>query len=80
MEDLVLYPRTSEINYNESQFPNGRYPVGTVASFICAEGHVYHPNSGQDDITCEAPGEWNGDTPICIGRVRNYCEYSMPLN
>ena len=67
VEEFVLSPRTTEINYSESPLTNGRYPNGTVASFTCAEGHVYHPDFGQNDITCEAPGEWSGDIPMCIG-------------
>ena len=48
---------------------NGRYPVGTRASFTCAQ--LYYP-IGSDSSTCDSSGNWDRPTLTCEGEVLSF--------
>ena len=37
--------------------------VGSTANFTCNQGYIL--TNGSSTRTCEANGEWSGDSPIC---------------
>ena len=37
--------------------------VGSSANYTCTRGYIL--SNGNNTRTCEADGEWSGDTPIC---------------
>ena len=54
----------SQLNYSQP-LTNGRYAVGTVATYTCDEGLIEY---GYHTRECEATGNWFRDEPRCIGR------------
>ena len=53
-----------EVTYDKKQVFNskGRYPIGTVATYTCADGYSL---SGSDSNTCEDSGNWETTLPTC---------------
>ena len=55
---------------------NGRYPVGTRASFTC--GQLYYP-IGSHSSTCGSSGNWDRPTLICEGDVM-FCFFCLIMS
>ena len=50
-----------QISYNKSP-GEGKYPVGTVASFLCDPGYN---RQGSSSKTCQASGSWDNNPTTC---------------
>ena len=55
-----------EVSYNRSPV-NGRYLVGTMASFSCNYGYT---RSGSASRTCQTSANWNGEMPTCSQSIK----------
>ena len=56
-----------DVSYSISAI-DGRYPVGSTASFTCSDGYI---RNGLDSSTCMITGEWMDELPTCIGEKLN---------
>ena len=57
--------QNGQTNYTNGQLEGGKYPVNTVAKYICNEGYVL---SGSGSNTClyhYGSGKWTKDNPTC---------------
>ena len=54
--------RNGQISYSQPVLVNGKYPVGTTASFSCGSGYKLR---GPNSRICEAPRTWTQGTPEC---------------
>ena len=51
-----------QVSYSESPMTGGRYPVNTMATFMCNHGYIL---DGSQTRTCQPSLEWSQQTPIC---------------
>lgn len=47
---------------------------GTVTKYYCNEGFIM---KGKDTITCVASGYWDGEPPVCVGKISCAILYSF---